>query len=63
MPDESRADIDLQNRRIEQEARDDSDLETVVPPTSPLGGITTWWRAGAALIGIVVIIFVIAQAL
>lgn len=63
MPDQSKADIDLQNRRIEQEARDDSDLETIVPPTSPLGGITTWWRAGAALIGIVVIVFIIVQAL
>jgi len=63
MPDESDTNIDLQNRRIEQEARDDSDLETVVPPTSPLGGMTTWWRAGAALIGIIVIVFIIAQAL
>lgn len=63
MPDQSKADIDRQNREIEQEARNDSDLETVVPPTSPFGGMTTWWRAGAALIGLVVIVFIIAQAL
>jgi len=63
MPEESNANIDLQNRKIEQEARDDSDLETLVPPTSPLGGMTTWWRAGAALVGLVVIVLIIAQAL
>ncbi|MCK5750185.1 MAG: hypothetical protein KAH44_28470 [Oricola sp.] len=63
MPDQSKADIDLQNRKIEQEARHDSDLETVVPPTSPFGWMTTWWRAGAALVGIIVIVLIIAQAL
>ena len=51
------------NRKIEQEARNDSDLESIVPPTSPLGGMTTWWRAGAAVIGLVVIVLIIAQAL
>ncbi|MAS05474.1 MAG: hypothetical protein CL534_12430 [Ahrensia sp.] len=63
MPDQSNADVDLQNRKIEQEARNDSDLESIVPPTSPLGGMTTWWRAGAAVIGLVVIVLIIAQAL
>lgn len=63
MPDQSNADVDLQNRKIEQEARNDSDLESIVPPTSPLGGMTTWWRAGAAVIALVVIVLIIAQAL
>jgi hypothetical protein len=64
MPDESKAEnVDLQNRKIEQDARSDSDLETVVPPASPFGGMTTWWRAGIALVGVLVIIFVIVQAL
>jgi len=63
MPDQSNTDVDLQNRKIEQEARNDSDLESIVPPTSPLGGMTTWWRAAAAVIGLVVIVLIIALAL
>lgn len=62
MPDKRTNAVDRQNRHIEQEAETDSDLETVVPPTTPFGGMTTWWRIGAAVIALVLIVWVILQA-
>jgi len=62
MPDKSSA-IDEQNRHIEQQAQTDSDLETVVPPTSPFGGATTWWRIAIVIVALLVIGWIISQAL
>ena len=62
MPDKQTSTIDERNRHIEQEAQTDTDLETVVPPTSPFGGPTTWWRIGAAAAGLAVIVIVLFQA-
>jgi hypothetical protein len=62
MPNKQTAGIDGRNRHIEQEAQTDTDLETVVPPTSPFGGPTTWWRIGAAVIALAIIAFALFQA-
>lgn len=62
MPDKRTNAVDRQNRYIEQEAETDSDLETVVPPTTPFGGMTTWLRIGAALLALALIVWVILQA-
>ena len=62
MPVENPANIDHQNRRIEQQAQTDADLETVVPPTSPPRGAAWWWRIGAVFLGVAVIVLAIYQA-
>jgi hypothetical protein len=62
MPDRQTSSTDEKIRHIEQEALTDSDLETVVPPTTPFGGMTTWWRIGAALLALALIVWVILQA-
>lgn len=55
--------VDRQNRQIEQEAKTDADLETVVPPPSKVGGMTTWVRGVIAALAVLLIIFVIVQAI
>lgn len=62
MPDEQTNTVDGQNRRLEQEAETDADLETVVPPSTPFGGMTTWWRIGAAVVILALIAWVLLQA-
>lgn len=63
MPDKTTSTIDGRNRHIEQEAQTDSDLETVVPPSTPVGGLTTWWRVGAVVIGLALIAYAVIQAI
>jgi hypothetical protein len=62
MPVENPANIDRQNRRIEQQAQTDADLETVVPSTSPPRGTAWWWRIGAVILGVAVIVLAISRA-
>jgi len=62
MPDKQTRTIDGQNRHIEQEAQTDTDLESVVPPTTAFGGRTTWWRVGVAALGLALIAFALFQA-
>jgi hypothetical protein len=63
MSDKSNANADLRNRKIEQDTQGDAELESVVPPTSRFGGMTTWMRAGLAALGVVIILLVLSQAL
>lgn len=62
MPDRQTSTIDRQIRHIEQEAQTDSDLESAVPPTTPFGGMTTWWRIGVAAVALALIVWVILPA-
>lgn len=62
MSEENNANADLQNRKVEQDAQSDTELESVVPPTSRFGGMTTWWRAGLAVLGVLIIALVLTQA-
>lgn len=62
MSDKHSTAVDRENRHIEQEARTDSDLETVVPPTSRFGGMSTWLRIGGAAVALLIILYLLSMA-
>ena len=61
MPDRQTSTTDARNRHIEQQAQTDTELESIVPPTSPFGGLATWLRVGAVVLALALVAYAIGQ--
>lgn len=62
MRDEDTANVDLQNRHLEQAAQTDTDIETLNPPRTSTGGMTTVLQVVALVAIAVLVVFVLFQS-